>query len=91
MHICIDIYISKYNLSSLYNATCMYVFRADRLALGSQLVCSLSGKTTSPTPVFPQLPVVLRVELRRHGLSPSTLACSLLSFSSCLGNHGWSF
>lgn len=45
----IYVYISKYSLLSLYNVTCIYVFRTDHLALDKPWVCSSLGKTTSPT------------------------------------------
>lgn len=35
------------NLLNLYNVTFLYVFRAEHLVLGNQLVCSFLGKTSS--------------------------------------------
>lgn len=46
MYICILIYIPKYNLFSLHNVACMYVFRPDHLAMDKQLVCSSLEKTS---------------------------------------------
>jgi hypothetical protein len=39
----------------------LYVFRTDQY---NQLVCSSLGKPKFPIPIFPQLPIVLCVELR---------------------------
>lgn len=57
--ICLYMHIHKYNLFRPYNIICIYVFRADSLALDNQLVCSSLGNTTSPTHILPQLPIVL--------------------------------
>lgn len=58
------LYILKHNLHSLYDVTCMYVSRAEHLALASRLVCASLGKTTSPTSTFHQPPTVFhRVEV----------------------------
>lgn len=57
----------------------MYIFHAGHLALGDQLLCSLLGKNPSPTFSFSQLPLVLGVRLRSHGLSQSALVCALVS------------
>lgn len=62
--ICIYKYLPKYSPLHLYNATHTNVFRADRLVLCNQSVCSSLGKTMSPTLSLPYLPVVLRVGLR---------------------------
>lgn len=45
IHTCVCVYILKYNLLSLYNVTCVHVFRADHLVLVNQLVCSPLEKT----------------------------------------------
>lgn len=55
-HIYVNICIPKYNLFSLYNDTCIYVFRASHLILDNQLMWSSLGKTTSPP--HPQMPSV---------------------------------
>jgi hypothetical protein len=49
--------------------SCMYVFRADHLALNNQLLYSSLGKTISLEPSFPQLSNVLYVGLRTYRLS----------------------
>jgi hypothetical protein len=75
---------------SVCNVTCMYIFRADPLALESQLVCSSLRQTTAAAFSFPQMPVALLVGLRLHGLfSASTLSCPWVSslFGSHLSNH----
>lgn len=41
--------IYRYILLSPYTVTCVYVFRADRLELDSQLSRSSLGKTTVPS------------------------------------------
>jgi hypothetical protein len=57
------IYISIFlnNLLSVYNVTCIYVFRADHLALDKQLVSSSLGKIISLALSIPHLPIVLCV------------------------------
>jgi hypothetical protein len=65
---------------SPYNVTCMYVFRADRLALDSQFLCSSPRKHLS----------CLWLSSVAHGsLYRVCLLCSLPSslFSSCLSSH----
>ena len=42
-------HITKYNLRSLYNVTCMYIFRTTLLVLDKQSVYSSLGKTISLT------------------------------------------
>lgn len=54
MYVYVYRHIPKYNLFSPRNVTCMYVFRAEHLALDKQLVCSSLGKTSSLAPSFPQ-------------------------------------
>lgn len=44
------------------------LFSRHHLVLDSQLICSSLGKTTSPTPSFPQLPIVLCIGLRPQKL-----------------------
>lgn len=61
--------VPKYNVLSVYNVVCMYVFRADHLTLDNQSVCSSLGKATSLAPNFPQLPRVPCAELRLCGIS----------------------
>jgi hypothetical protein len=73
MHICIYIHILEYNLLSPHNVGCIYVFRAGQL-----FAVLFSGRTFSPTPSFPRVPIVLSVKLRLCGLSQSTLACLLV-------------
>lgn len=63
-------YILKYNLISLSNRTCRYVFRADNLVMHSQFVCSSFKKMVSPALRIPLKPVVLCVVMRPHSLSP---------------------
>lgn len=47
-NICMYIYISKCNLLSLYNVTCMcMLFLTNRLVLDNQFECSFLGKTIS--------------------------------------------
>lgn len=66
---------------SLYNVTCMYVFRIDHLILHSQLVYSSPGKIILSILSISELSAVLT------GLV-ATLACLLLSLlGSCLGRH----
>lgn len=43
-------YISKYNLPSLYNVTCMCVFKADHLVLDSLLIAIPWGRLFLPPP-----------------------------------------
>lgn len=54
--VCICIYISKQNLLHTYNNTCMLVFKADRLSLDNQQMCSY------PASNFTQFPAVFFVE-----------------------------
>lgn len=71
---CVHAHIHIYSLLELvqsYNATCSYIFRADHLALGIELVCSSLEKTTSPIPSFPQLPIDACVGLRPHRPFPA--------------------
>lgn len=50
---------------SSYNVSCMFFFfRSDFLALDNQFVCFSLGKTISPAPMSPQLPIVLYIGLR---------------------------
>ena len=42
--VCVCIYIPKYNLFSLYNVTCMYVFRADLTGIGKPISVLFPGK-----------------------------------------------
>ena len=44
IYICIYMYIPKYSLLSPCDVTCMFVSRADHLALDNQLVCSSLGR-----------------------------------------------
>lgn len=60
--------IPKYNLFKLHNVTCVYVFTADCLKLGNQLLCFCLTCTGLHTSRFPQLPVVLRIEFRPYRL-----------------------
>lgn len=84
-------YILKYNLLSPYNINCMHMFKADLLALDNQLVCSSMVKAISPTPNFPQLPVLLFVVLRLEfclpgpssGLRQVTMAAEIMSTTAC--------
>lgn len=48
MHICKHMYIPKYNLTHLYNVTCMYVFMPHHLAWNDWLVCSSLRKIIFP-------------------------------------------
>lgn len=50
MYVCT--YVPKYNLLGLYDVTCMYVLRADHLALDNQLTCSSLGKLFLPSQHF---------------------------------------
>ena len=54
-------YIPRYNLSNLYNVTCMYAFRDYLLVLDNQLMCSSLEKTISLAFSILQLPIVLCV------------------------------
>lgn len=67
----------------------MYIFRNAHFLMDNQLVYSSLGKTTSPTPNFPQLPTVLIEGCSLAGFSLYTLTCSLVLFlvNSCLGSH----
>lgn len=69
------IYIPKCNPLSLCNVTSPYAFRADHLLLGNQFMSS-SHTRVSLTLRIPQLPVLLDVGLRSHGL-PHPLCCRL--------------
>lgn len=70
MHICIWIYIgiTKYNLSSPCNVACMHIFRANHLALDSQLVCSSVGGPPLLLPdlfsisLYPQVSIVFTLK-----------------------------
>ena len=73
MHIHTHTYIPKYSLFSLYNVTCMCVFRADSLTLDIQLMCFSLGTITSPTPRFLQSPIVLCIGLKIRGIFPHLL------------------
>ena len=77
MHLCIYKHNPIYNLLSLYNVPCMYVFRADCLALDKQLVSSSLGKTIPPTLSMSYLPLVLCVWLKPGGLLPINLDMSI--------------
>jgi hypothetical protein len=59
----------------------MYVFRADHLTLDYHLVCSSLGKSTSPITIFPQLPIVIYVGLRPHGLFSIQFAVILVQLT----------
>ena len=59
-------YIPRYNLSNLYNVTCMYAFRDYLLVLDNQLMCFSMGTTLPLILIIPWLFVVLCI-----GLSPS--------------------
>lgn len=48
----------------------MHLFRSDHLALDNQLVWPSLEKNTHLAHSFPQLPKVLCVGLKPHGLSP---------------------
>lgn len=77
MHIYTYIYIhmSKYNMLSLYNVTCMCIFMDDYLALDRQLMCSSLGKITSHSKMSSiTYGSVCRVEVSWN-LPASTLAC----------------
>lgn len=89
MHKYVYIYIPKYNLCSLYSATCMYVFRAVHRTLGNQFECSLPRKSSSSALSFPQLPIGLCVGLRPCRLFSVLLVCLLVSFflGSSLGSR----
>lgn len=73
IYVCVYILVPKYVLSSTYNVTCMYIFRAGHLALGNQLVCSSLWEIAFPTPSFPQLPIVLYVGWCILGFPPHPL------------------
>jgi hypothetical protein len=44
---------------NIFNVICLDIFRADQLALENQLICSFQEKTTSHTPSFCQLHIIL--------------------------------
>lgn len=73
----IHIYIPKYSRFCLYNAICIYLFRADCCTGQPVGVPSSLGKLTSPTLSFPHLPIVLYVGMRTRGLSSVQFATSL--------------
>ena len=50
---------------------CLYVFRADHVALNNELVFSSPGMTTSATFHVIQLPIVLCIGLRLHRVFPT--------------------
>lgn len=62
--------IHKYNLLSLYNITCVYIFMTEYLVWDDQSVCFSLGKTISPAFSVLYLPLVLFVGLRPRGLFP---------------------
>lgn len=64
-HTCIFMYHPKYSMFSPYNVTCMYIYRANNLALDSQLVFWSRWKLLLPLAVSS----VLCVGLRRLGLA----------------------
>lgn len=80
MYMCL--FISKYNLRSLYNVTHISVFRFNHWSANPW------GRLIFPTFGIPDLPVVLYVGLRPCGFFPCILSCLLMSLlSSCLGGH----
>ena len=59
-----------YNLVHLYNVTHVYAVRADHLVLGNHIAChSLEKNFFSQILSLLQLPVILWVRLRQHGIS----------------------
>ena len=60
----------------MFKVTPVYVFRADHLVLGNQLVCSSLEKTVSPIRGMSELPV-LCVGVRPCGLSPIPFGISV--------------
>lgn len=70
--ICMRTYIPKYNLLSLYNVTCMYLFRADCLPLNDQSVRSPLWRTAPLPPSYALCPV----EDRPSSSLLSSVACS---------------
>lgn len=60
-----------YSLLSQYTVTCMCVFRSDHLVLDNLTVSTPLGKTVSPTPNIPGLPIVVCVQLKPHEFSLS--------------------
>lgn len=86
----IYIYIPKWNLFSLYNVICMYVFLVDQLVLGNQLMYFFFGKNLDPMLSIFWLPVVFcggLMSLDVLSSSHFSLSAVVLFFSSCLGNH----
>lgn len=81
-------YIPKCNLFGSYNATCLHVFRADHLALDSQLVCSSLGR--EGVLVLPAFPAFTGQRQRSpQGLDPAPSNSLLLALPSiCLGQYG---
>lgn len=78
--ICICICICKYNLLISYNVACTYVFRADLLALGNQLVCSAPERIIPPTSRFTVHVLFNWKKLRQ----PHSFICSVTKFSQTL-------
>lgn len=64
IHICVP------NILSLYYVTCMYIFRANHLALEDLLMCPSLGQNSSLAPSFPRFAIVLCVGLRPSKLFP---------------------
>lgn len=63
-------YTPKYYLLCLYNDICVYIFRVNNLELDNQLLFSSLGKTTSISPRFSQLSIVLCIGLKPHLFFP---------------------
>lgn len=66
----------KYILHILDNVTCMYVFKADRLVLDNQLLCS-SLRRAFPAFSISLLPIVLCLGLRTHEIFYILISISL--------------
>lgn len=89
MHMCIFIYIAKYNLSSLHNVTCVYIFW---LTLDSPSVCSFLRKYRLSDPQFASVTCSSLCRFEACGLQGlSTFASPWVSymFGSHVGETSW--
>lgn len=76
-------YINCYFLHTCICTVLLVCFKANHLALNTQLRCSSLEMTTSPDPSFPQLSVVLYALLNACGLSICVVLGQLTFGHSC--------
>lgn len=70
----------RYILLTMYNVTCLNVFRVTHLISDDLLWCSLLDETIRPTLSTLQSTLILFVGLRPHRLSPAHFAMSIVFF-----------